>query len=346
MKPQWQEFLVHAGAEFDGGRVASFGNPERELQVATTGRVLCDLSHQGLIGVYGDEAADFLQGQLSNDIREVDENHSQLSAYCDPKGRMLTNFRVFKRGETYFLRLPRELLETVLKRLHMYVLRAKVTLEDASDALVRIGYAGPEAEREIATATGAAPEAANDCLQAGGLTVIRVSGPHPRFEIHGELEALKKIWSVLNAQAAPVGASPWALLEILAGIPTILPQTSGLFVPQMVNMQLIGGVSFKKGCYPGQEIVARMHYLGNLKRRMYRGHLETDTPPEPGEELFSGGKGQASGRIVDAQPHPDGGVEALAVLRIADAEQNELHLGGPDGPRYKLKNLPYKFDIS
>lgn len=345
MKPEWKDFLINAGAEFGEAGVESFGNPEREKRVATTGNILCDLSHRGLISVYGEDAQSFLQGQFSNDLRQVDAGHSQLNSYCTPKGRMLANFRLFLRGETYYLRMPREMVEPMLKRLHMYVLRSKVTLEDADDALVRFGYSGPEAAAELAEAAGQAPEQVDDVVESRGLTILRVAGPHPRFEIYGELEPAARLWERLNVRAAPVGAGPWALLDILAGIPTIYPQTSEAFVPQMANMHLIGGVSFKKGCYPGQEVVARMQYLGRLKRRMYRLHLETDTRPEPGTEIFGAGE-EAVGRIVDAQPHPDGGIEALAVLQIEAAEGGALRVGAPQGPQARLGELPYPFETA
>ena len=227
MKPEWRAFLTDAGAEFDDGRVAHFGNDERERRVVTTGDVICDLSHWGLIAAHGDEAGQFLQGQFSNDLLSLDANTSQMNSYCTPKGRMLANFRVFLRGESYYLRLPRDMVEPVLKRLRMFVLRSRVTLEDADDALVRMGISGPDAAGELEAALGqAGPEAVNGVIHAGEITAIRVSGPHPRFECYGELEPMMQLWQKLNVRCAPVGSGPWALLDILAGIPTVTPATS------------------------------------------------------------------------------------------------------------------------
>jgi tRNA-modifying protein YgfZ len=344
MKAAWRDFLIDAGAEIQDERVVSFGNPERETQVAITGEVLCDLSHWGLIGVHGDDALSFLQNQLSSDVTQVTDARSQLSSYLSPKGRMLASFRLFHRGDTYFMRLPAAMLEATLQRLRLYVLRAKLTLQDASDALVRCGYAGRHAPGELQEALGACPAEVDDCVQAGDITALRVPGPHPRFELYGNLPAMQELWTALNVRGAPVGPSPWALLDILAGIPNIWPATSDRFVPQMTNLQLLGGVSFKKGCYPGQEIVARMHYLGQLKRRMYRIHLRGGPVPQPGEEIFAEDRdAEPGGMIVDAQPHPDGGAAALAVLRIEDAEGARLHLGRPDGTPLKIHDLPYAF---
>lgn len=348
MRPEWREFLSNAGAELDDGRVLSFGNAEREKRITTTGNVLCDLSHLGLVGAHGEDAATFLQGQTSNDVQAVTETQSQLGAYCNPKGRILCGFRIFRRSDSYYLRMPRDTVEACLQRLRMFVLRAKVTLDDADNALVRFGFSGPDAVKELDEALGAAPNASDEVLHTDGFSVIRIPGPHPRFEIYGDLEPMKRLWDRLNVHAAPVGAGSWALLDILAGLPSIHAATSEAFVPQMVNMQLINGLSFTKGCYPGQEVVARTQYLGKLKRRMYLLHLEAGELPSPGDEILDAEDetGQSAGRIVDAQPHPEGGIAALAVLTIQSAEHGALHLGATDGPTLAVKPLPYAFEAA
>ncbi|TNF33071.1 MAG: folate-binding protein [Gammaproteobacteria bacterium] len=346
MKPEWREFLINAGAEFDDGSVISFGNPEREQQVTSTGLVMCDLSHFGLISAYGEDAAKFLQGQLTNDIRNVSTQHSQLSAYCSPKGRMLSSFRIFKRDNTYYLQLPRTQLEATLKRLRMFILMAKVTMEDSSNAFVHIGVSGPSAEQHLLEHFSTLPQAVDDIVEEKGYSLIRAAGPHPRFEIYGELEAMKTLWSKLDVNAAPVGRGPWEWLDIKAGIPTIYPQNTEAFVPQMANMQLINGVNFQKGCYTGQEVVARMQYLGKLKRRMFQIHVDTDEPVQPGDNLFAPGStsGQGTGNIVMAQPDPNGGYAALAVIDISDVEQGKIQLHDEQGPAVEVQELPYRFE--
>ena len=351
MRPEWKHFLSDNGAEFEDERVLSFGNPERERRITTAGEVFCDLSHFGLISAHGEDAASFLQAQFSNDVRRVDDNHSQLSSYCTPKGRMLANFRLFRRGDTYYLRLPQSLVEPMLKRLRMYVLRSKVTLENADDALVRIGCSGPDMAGELARALGRdnVPEHADEALTLADLTVIRVPGIHPRFEIHGELEAVQSLWTRLNVNGAPLGADCWGLLDVLAGVPNVYPQTSEAFVPQMANMDLLGGVSFEKGCYPGQEIVARTRYLGILKRRMYLFHGEVESV-SPGQEIFDAAQAQEErvGLVVEGYRHPDGGVEGLAVLQIKSAEDPgaKLRLDSPRGPRLAVRPPPYPLTLA
>jgi len=348
MKPEWLDLLNNSGAEIEDNKVVSFGNIEREQRVIHTGLAICDLSHQGLISIEGEDASDFLQGQLTNDIRDVSPQHSQLSAYCTHKGRMLANFRLFKRGESYYMRLPQTLLEPTLKRIGMFVLMSKVSLKDSSNSLFRIGVSGPKADKQLAELISEIPKEVDDVTQANGYTIIRVPGTVIRYEIYGELEAMKTLWAQLDVNAALVGAGVWESLDILAGIPTIYPQTSEAFVPQMTNMQVINGVNFQKGCYTGQEVVARMQYLGTLKRRMFRINIQTDKPVKPGDKLFSkeSTSGQGPGQIVSAQPDSESGYSALAVINISDAEANLLQLEDENGPSITVLDLPYQIEVA
>ena len=346
MKTDWKTFLSDAGAEFEADKVAHFGNPVREQEVTLSGLVFADLSHLGVIAVYGADAESFLQSQFSNDISQLTETGTQLDAYCTPKGRILGLVRLFRQGETWYLRLPEDTLEAVIQRLRMYVMRADVTLEDVSDNFLRIGISGEVAVDELQTVMSDVPSGADQLRHSGDITLLRVPGVLPRFEAYiSSLETASKLWDSLNVRGAPVGESAWRLLEIRDGLPNIFAATSELFVPQMTNLQLLNGVSFKKGCYPGQEIVARMQYLGTLKRRMYLGHVDTDQQPSPADSLFTGTDSeQAVGRIVDAQPHPDGGQLVLAVMQIKVAEAGDMHLGSAEGPLMVLEPLPYAFE--
>ncbi len=347
MKHEWKEFLQNAGAEFDDDCVATFGNPERERRIAHTGDLFCDLSHFGIIAAYGEDATEFLQAQFTNDINLVDETHSQLSALCSPKGRMLCNFRIFRRDQTYYLVLPYELLEAALSRLRMFVLRSRVTLEDASDALMGIGASGNKIIEHLGDITGELPGNIDEAIEYKDYTIIRVAGVVPRFEVYGLLDAMQKLWQALDVHATPVGASVWELLNIKAGIPVITAGSIDAFVPQMTNMHLINGVSFTKGCYPGQEIVARMHYLGKLKRRMYRIGFDASEKPEAGTSLVTetSTESQDIGTVLSAQQNPDGNYDALAVIQTSDAENSSLRLGDARGPEVTVLDLPYSFEV-
>lgn len=344
LHPEWRRLLEQHGAVFAEDRLQHFGNPSQEIQTAASGDVLVDLSHLSILRARGDDTQSFLQGQTSNDIRLVSDTRSQLSAYCNPKGRMLAIFRIFKFGGDYYLQLPAALAETTLKRLRMFVLRAKVKLDLADTDLLRIGLSGPNAEQTLTQVLGAAPTAPDDCLAVQGIAVLRLSGPHARFELIGPPDRIVALWPNLAKHALPTGPAVWSWLDIQAGIPNVLPGTTEEFVPQMANLELVGGVSFTKGCYPGQEIVARMHYLGRLKQRMFRAHVDSAEPPRPGTPIFAPDlPGQSTGSVVDAQASPRGGYDLLGVVHLSSQETGALHLAEPDGPRIVVESLPYSF---
>ena len=305
------------------------------------------LSGHGLIAVRGPDADSFLQGQLTCDVREATLERSLLGAYCSPKGRALACFRLFRRGDAVYLELPHALVQPTLTRLSKYVLRAKATLADAGDHLSSMGVAGPNAATWVTQRLGTIPEAVNGVihpgLDASGMTVIRLPGPTPRFQLYGPASMMQAFDSGREDKE-----EPWRLLDILAGIPAVYPETVEAFVPQMLNLDLVGGISFQKGCYTGQEIVARTHYLGKLKRRMYLARVDSLTAPRPGDPVFSpqADASQSAGQLADACRYPDGGYAVLAVTLIHCAEQGSLHLVSNDGPRLQLQTLPYGFETA
>jgi hypothetical protein len=341
MNPVWQAFLQGEGGVFADNRLEHFGEPARERAAAAEGTVLVDLSHLALIRARGADVVSFLQGQLSNDIRLVDGTHSQLTSYSSSKGRMFAILRVFRQGEDYLLQLPASLREGVVKRLRLFVMRSKVTLENADD-LVAVGLSGPQAPTLLEQALGVAPGSPDECLRRDGLSVLQLPGPQPRFEVVAPTEAAMRFWRACASRARRCAPPVWAWLDIMAGLPTVLPETSEAFVPQMTNLELIGGVNFKKGCYPGQEIVARMQYLGRLKQRMVRAHASTEHRPLPGTDIHAPDFGeQSAGTVVDAQPAPRGGYDLLVVAQISSVQSGELYLGNRQGVRLSIESLPY-----
>ena len=348
----WTEFLTSQSAHWENDRVTHFGqtpnntlNEKRAALAALTDsdtHILCDLSHYGLIQACGAEAENFLQNQFCNDVRNISPLQSQLNAYCTPKGRILAFFRLFQRDDCYYLRLPQEILEPTLNRLRMFVMMSKVILEDASDVLPRIGFSGPQAAQLLNKHVDAVPTTADAVTQTNGLSIICIQ-PGTRFEIVGNTEDISTLWTKLSDQATPVGDGSWELQDIHAALPEVVSETQEDFVPQMLNLQGVNALSFKKGCYPGQEIVARMHYLGKLKRRMFLAHTAEDVTVSPGDALFAEGStsGQGVGKVVRAQANPDGGTDLLAVIEIKSAEQLSLRLNNVDGPLLKLLELPY-----
>ena len=346
MREDWKAFLQDVGAEFDEAvpyRVRDYGTPQDELHLVRNGLVIADLSHNALIGVHDAEAASFLQGQFTNDIQQVTEAHSQRSAWCNAKGRILATLRIVRRGDSYYLQLPMELAESTLKRLRMFVLRAKVTVEDDSDAWVQFGLAGNRADELLASVVGEIPREVDSCVTQANYSMVRLAGERPRFLILASPDHAQKLWTQLQVQARPVGAFAWRLLKIRAAVPQVRVETREAFVPQTLNFEVLNGVSFTKGCYPGQEVVARMQYLGTLKRRMFPITFKTDDVVLPGTDLHSPGSksGQGAGKIVDAQRNGDGEWEGLAVLEIAAAERGDLFLDEAHSIPVQVGALPY-----
>lgn len=342
MNQQWRNFLESQAATVRDSDEVSFVNGDQLTDCA-----LFDLSHLRLISVAGADAVMFLQGQLTNEIHEVTSEHHQMSSHCTHQGRMLANFRVFSHQGALMLQTAGDTISPLLKRLSMFVLRSKVQIEDVSNQLVAIGLAGGCAADLLGEIFSRIPESAGAAVAENGMSLLCLSGPSTRYEIIGQVAKLEVLWNKLAAQAKPTNPEIWSLLDIRAGIPTVYSSTSEAFVPQMLNMQLLDGVSFTKGCYIGQEVVARMKYRGELKRRTYLARVNTDKQPQPGDEIFSAienKSGQGAGKIIMSAQSPQGGYELLAVVATSSYQDNDLHLLHASGPLLELLPMPYAFD--
>ncbi len=306
-----------------------------------TSTKLTDLESLALIQFSGEDAQSFLHSQLTCDVNALATNQSAYGSYCTPKGRVLATFLLWRTAEAYFMQLPSSLREPIQKRLSMYVLRAKVKVVDAGPHWAIAGLAGEGAESPLEQMLGAVPKDEHKLVSTSEATVIRL--PEDRYDILVPRANAPATLEKLKVGTEAMEPVHWEWLDIRAGVPTITPATQEQFVPQMLNMDLIGGLSFSKGCYPGQEIVARMHFLGRLKQRMYLANVSADSQPQPGDKLYSADLGsQASGTIVNAARSPEGGYDALAVIQIASAQSNAVHWKSLDGPALTLLPLPYE----
>jgi folate-binding protein YgfZ len=289
------------------------------------------------LSVSGDDARAFLHAQLTNDVEHLPAHRARLAGWCSPKGRLLATFLVVPRPAGYLLQVSRDLAATTAKRLSMFVLRAKVKIADVSDEYHQLGIWGAGAEAGLA-ALGL--EVAKGELALGGsgnLAALRMG--HERFLVLGPPPDIAGIETRLAVRAAAEGE--WNLAEIRAGRPRIVEATRDLFVPQMVNLEALGGVDFKKGCYPGQEIVARTQFRGQLKRRMVRARAGPGVTLAPAQDLFSDKfPGQASGSVVSVAP-VDGATELLAVVPVAAAAEDAPIRVAPEGVALEILDLPY-----
>ena len=279
---------------------------------------IATLDHLGTLRFSGQDAEVFLQGQLSCDVSEVRPGLSSHGAYCSAKGRMLANFLLWREQDGFAMVLSRDLGASVQKQISKFVLRSKVKVADASD-IALVGAAGAQAESLLAAAPGQSVR-----LNDGRLIVAL-----PAQGAAGVLRGLS------------LGdAARWRWLDIRSGVPLIKAATQDQFVPQMANLELIGGVSFEKGCYTGQEIVARTQHLGRVKRRMFLANVPA--PAQAGDALYSDDLGdQVGGTVLNTEASPEGGYDLLAVLQVASRERSTVHLKARDGPALRFLPLPY-----
>lgn len=303
------------------------------------------LAHWGVIRAQGDDAAAFLHGQLSNDFALLGLSQARLAAYCSPKGRMLASFVALKRSPSeLWLACDAQVLPASLKRLSMFVLRAKAKLTDASAEIVAIGLTGAKAEAWLGDAAQFAVWGKSDVGEACIVRLPDAALPDGRIQ-------RRFVWFGPSAASGNVTAAlpvlpleQWQWLEVMSGVATINAATVEHFVPQMLNYELVGGVDFKKGCYPGQEIVARSQYRGTIKRRAAIVHAAEELAA--GVEVFaSSDPGQPAGLLAQAAPNPLGGYSAIVELKLAALEAGSLHLRSPEGPALSVGRLPYSVPV-
>ena len=341
----WQTSLSAQGAVIDNHAVAHFGNAHEALQITANSHILCDLSHLGLLEITGADAVSFLQGQVTNDVKLLTGTNAHYSAYCNPKGRMLALFLAYAHhnnqlGYHLHLQFNRALLEPIMKRLKMYVMRSKVTIEDASDDIIRFGINGPQAATMLAPLFAELPTENYHLisLKNGVLLKLPTIEGHTRYQIFTDAENAPLIWNALKQSCKPVGKNCWDWLDIQTGIPDISAATQEQFVPQMLNLDILDGINFKKGCYTGQEIVARTHYLGSVKRRTYLAEIASNTAPIAGDKVLDGNNNEV-GQLVRVAPNLANQFDALIELRIDAKEAGAVFC---NGRAITFKKQPYE----
>jgi len=315
-----------------------------EFDAVTAHGAYMPLTQFGVIDATGDDAASFLHGQLTNDTQHLDAANARLAGYCSAKGRLLASFLSWRSGETIRLLVSKDVQAAVQKRLSMFVLRAKAKLSDASGELAVVGLAG-EVRHALSGVFEALPDGVHVKVDGPAGSLIRVPDALGRLRYlwigpKAEVEARLPL---IDGKLTRVSAAVWDWLDIRAGEPRITQPVVEQFVPQMVNFDVLGGVNFRKGCYPGQEVVARSQYRGTIKRRTslanVAGELET---VKPGMELFhSDDPGQPCGMVVNTASAPDGGVDVLVEVKLAALETGAVHLRAADGLALTFLPLPY-----
>jgi folate-binding protein YgfZ len=314
--------------------------PATALEAARDAAVVCDLSPLSILGITGPDAAAFLQGQLSTDVPGLAEGAASHTSFNSPQGRMLANFVLWREGPADFRALlPGDIADAVRKRLSMYVLRSKVVLDDRSAGSARLGIGGPRAKAALESGLGKAP-AGMSLARAGDATIVGLPGP--RYLVVAPADQAAALLDRLGQHALRAPYPAWEWLTIRAGVPVITAPVQNQIVAQAANWDVLGGLDFRKGCYTGQEIIARMQYLGRLKERLFAFHTDR-APVAAGTRLYGPPFGeQACGLVVNTAPAPGGGTDMLAVAQLAAAEAGGLRLGAPDGPLLSPLLLPYE----
>ena len=279
---------------------------------ADSGLKAVRLDGLGLISVSGADARAFLHAQLTIDVEHLAANRAVHGAWCSAQGRVQANGLVVPLGEGFLLQVSRDLAGPVSQRLGKYVLRSKVKIEEAGTAWAQTGVWSPDP-----------PSAPLEILSGADRVAVRV-------------DAERVLQISTRPEPETADAEAWMLAEIRAGHPLVTRATQDLFVPQMLNLDWIAAVDFDKGCYPGQEVVARAQYRGQVKRRLYR--VRCASPLQPGQQIFCDAQpGQPSGTVVNAAAG-----EALAVLPIASVEQRASFRISPGGEALEILSLPYR----
>ena len=311
MTNDWLDFLVGQGATLSDGLCTSFGEmPADYPQLSAT---LTDLGDQGILGLEGPDTQRFLQGQSTSDTHQLDASTTLPGAICNPKGRMITSYQAIEpAADKLLLVMHRPLVDSTINSVGKYAAFFKTTLSNVSDQYRLLGISGPECEILLEKHFKTVPKEINQlCITEQGL-LLRLC--KEQFLVIVATAEAENLWKDLSSSFQTVGIDYWYLQSIQAGLAQVQAQTCEQFVPQMLNLQATGAVNFKKGCYTGQEIVARMQYLGKLKRRTYRLIVEDSTPPAKGAEIHSSDDNKLVGSVLMSAPANGTSAEILAVL--------------------------------
>lgn len=330
---KWQQFLQQRDQQFN----------VLDSSDTKTSSFVAPLTDLGLIALTGEEASHFLHNQLTNDVEHLGTGEARLAGYCSPKGRLLATLLMWKFADTIMLQLPREILPAIQKRLQMFVMRAKAKLADVTEQHVILGLAGPLAPAVLSKWFGALPATVYATVTSDAGTLIRVADAFgaPRYILITPPDFAIASWAELSQALLSVNPSAWRLTDIHAGIAQVTLATQEKFVPQMINFEVVGGVNFKKGCYPGQEIVARSQYLGKLKRRMMLASIETQDAGAGMDVFSSEDPEQPCGMLVNAERSSSTEMDCLVEIKTATMAAGSIHLGGAHGPVLRFHALPY-----
>lgn len=319
-----------------------FGAPGNEASHAIKNNILADLSHLSLLKISGKDALTFLNGQFTTDLTTVDNGEVSISAWCNPKGQVIANFIIIVLDGEYILLLPHDLKDTFSGKLKIFVLRSEVIIEDLSTTLQCAGYRIPYTGEQLPERVLPGLRGGSSAVQVeGGVVYFSLPVFQNRFFMYGPAEKLKESWSMLMQECTPVASKYWQLFDILDGYPWTGTEISETCLPQFLNMDLLDGLSFSKGCFPGQEVIARLQHRGRNSQRLFIARIDTDEMIPPGEKIYSGDEERRKGIIINTSFHPDEGQVALVSLDIEHDKPEQLRLKNGSAAFLELSFPPY-----
>ena len=335
----WKEFLSASGARINNDQVQNFGDPAGEGNAALTANTLVDLSYLCIVRISGADAGAFLHAQFTMDLARLPDGHVRPGAWCNPKGQVITTMIIARLAEVYYLVLPAEMKDEFITRLSKFVLRAQLTIQDCQDSLQCIGINTREAGQADGTGIAARLSDSVQAIHDKDMVMLHVPVNWNRVIMAGPLASIEAAWTYSEQLYHRTGSQYWRLFDVIEGMPWIGPGTTQSFLPQYLNLDQIRGLSYTKGCYPGQEIIARLHHRGNVKQRLYIICLDIDAAPVPGDRIYTQDKGQQVGTVINAATHPVEGIYTLAVLNTDYGEIDQLSIEGKQG-RFKKISPP------
>lgn len=333
MTTTWQSFLIEQGATFDGHQLNNLSGTAIEAHSASQ-NIITDLGPKGILQVTGDGAEKFLQGQLTCDVKALTTYQLVLGACCNNKGRMLTNFYLLRLPTCFWLIMDRSLVDPMIDELKKYCAFFKAEMTNQTDRFVGLGVAGPTLST-LLEANKLPQTSQNDQI------TCQLPGPPHRYQLWLPEPAATGLWKSLTPECTPVGYSQWQLLDIQAGLAWVSQQSQLKFIPQQFNMQATGGINFKKGCYTGQEIVARMQYLGKQKNHLYRIQYQANKPLDIMTPLHSHSHKSSIGQLVNSAATGSNQYEALAVLQEKAVAADDIYFIEQPNEKVTLLDLPY-----
>lgn len=302
-----------------------------------------DLSHFALLEISGKDAHAFLQGQFTCDLGDLEKYGWLFSSWCLPNGKVICTFIIFIRDDIHYLILPAMLRDKIIQRIKMYILRSDVKINDVSDNYAILGLSGITIDKILHPITSANIQVKGQLRTSKDFSFLEFPGKPPRYILISKIESISKILDNITATSISGDRDTWSLLDIENGLPWIVNSTSENFLPQMLNIDHLHGLSFNKGCFPGQEIISRLHYRGQLKKKLFLGSGQADFTPGPGDRVVIKNNGQPVGEIIDAERNNIGGFSFLAVTEIESAGNDALALQEMTDVAVKLKPITYSY---